>query len=80
MSVSLLLQFNGVTFVTEFRTSKDSQLYSPSGLSAPSQHRGGVPRVSVFTGLDHWTGLLDWTTGLEDHAQNHAQMLENTEY
>ena len=38
MSVSLLLQFNGVTFVTEFRTSKDSQLYSPSGLSAPSQH------------------------------------------
>ena len=20
--------------------------------------------VSLFTGLDHWTGLLDWTTGL----------------
>ncbi len=20
--------------------------------------------VSVFAGLDHWTGLLDWTTGL----------------
>ena len=36
--------------------------------------------VSVFTGLDHWTGLLDWTTGLENHAQNHAHMLENTEY
>ena len=36
--------------------------------------------VSVFTGLDHWTRLLDWTTGLENHAQNHAHMLENTEY
>ena len=22
------------------------------------------PRVFVFTGLDYWTGLLDWTTGL----------------
>ena len=21
-------------------------------------------RVFVFTGLDYWTGLLDWTTGL----------------
>ena len=20
--------------------------------------------MSLFTGLDHWTGLLDWTTGL----------------
>ena len=20
--------------------------------------------VSLFTGLDYWTGLLDWTTGL----------------
>ena len=27
-------------------------------------------RVSVFTGLDYWTGLLDWTTGLENHTQN----------
>ena len=25
---------------------------------------GGVCRVSTFAGLDHWTGLLDWTTGL----------------
>ena len=22
-------------------------------------------RVFVFTGLDYWTGLLDWTTGLD---------------
>ena len=22
-------------------------------------------RVSQLTGLDHWTGLLDWNTGLE---------------
>ena len=21
-------------------------------------------RVSPFTGLDYWTGILDWTTGL----------------
>ena len=21
--------------------------------------------VSPFTGLDYWTGILDWTTGLE---------------
>ena len=26
--------------------------------------------VSVFTGLDYWTGLLDWTTGLENHTPN----------
>jgi hypothetical protein len=23
-----------------------------------------VHGVYLFTGLDHWTGLLDWTTGL----------------
>ena len=22
-------------------------------------------RVYPFTGLDYWTGILDWTTGLE---------------
>ena len=22
-------------------------------------------RLSLFTGLDYWTGILDWTTGLE---------------
>ena len=21
-------------------------------------------RLSLFTGLDYWTGILDWTTGL----------------
>ena len=21
-------------------------------------------RVSLFTGLDYWTGILDWTTGM----------------
>ena len=25
-------------------------------------------RVSVFAGLDHWTGLLDWTTGLMNNV------------
>jgi hypothetical protein len=25
---------------------------------------GDTGRVYLFTGLDHWTGLLDWTTGL----------------
>ena len=24
-----------------------------------------LARVSLFTGLDYWTGLLDWTTGLK---------------
>ena len=24
-----------------------------------------IARVFVFTGLDYWTGLLDWTTGLD---------------
>jgi len=23
-------------------------------------------RVGTITGLDYWTGLLDWTTGLQD--------------
>ena len=22
-------------------------------------------RLSLFTGLDYWTGILDWTTGLK---------------
>ena len=25
---------------------------------------GQQKRQSLFTGLDHWTGILDWTTGL----------------
>ena len=26
-------------------------------------------RVSEFTGLDYWTGLLEWTTGLTFHLK-----------
>ena len=26
-----------------------------------------IPGEFVFTGLDYWTGLLDWTTGLAFH-------------
>ena len=29
-----------------------------------SAHYYTFYRVFVFTGLDYWTGLLDWTTGL----------------
>ena len=29
-------------------------------LAVPSLYQ----RVSAFTGLDHWNGLLDWNTGL----------------
>ena len=25
---------------------------------------GDLIRLSVISGLDHWTGLLDWITGL----------------
>ena len=25
---------------------------------------GGLGQVYLFAGLDHWTGLLDWTTAL----------------
>ena len=25
----------------------------------------GIWRLSLFTGLDYWTGILDWTTGLK---------------
>ena len=28
-------------------------------------------RVYPFTGLDYWTGLLDWTTGLESFWIRH---------
>jgi len=28
----------------------------------------GTDRVSLFTGLDYWNGLLDWTTGLTQTA------------
>ena len=27
-------------------------------------------RVSVFTGLDYWNGIVEWNTGMENHAQN----------
>ena len=38
------------------------------------QHRqGGV----LFTGLDYWTGLLDWTTGLTFFATKNQFMLCN---
>ena len=26
--------------------------------------RLGEARVSLFTGLDYWNGILDWTTGM----------------
>jgi len=26
--------------------------------------------VSLFTGLDYWTGLMDWTTGLSQTGIN----------
>ena len=26
--------------------------------------------VSVFTGLDYWNGIVEWNTGMENHAQN----------
>ena len=29
-----------------------------------------VSRVSVFTGLDYWNGIVEWNTGMENHAQN----------
>ena len=32
--------------------------------SATSNWHGPKFWVSLFTGLDYWTGLLDWTTGL----------------
>ena len=31
-------------------------------------HDPVLSRVSVFAGLDHWTGLLDWTTGLMNNV------------
>ena len=32
----------------------------------PLMHEGcEMQRVYPFTGLDYWTGLLDWTTGLD---------------
>ena len=30
-------------------------------------------RQSLFTGLDHWTGLLDWNTGLTFDPKNSTQ-------
>ena len=32
-----------------------------------------VYRQSLFTGLDHWTGLLDWNTGLAFDPKNGIQ-------
>ena len=29
---------------------------------------GNEDRPSLFGGLDYWTGLLDWTTGLTENA------------
>ena len=29
-----------------------------------------LPQVSLFSGLDYWNGLLDWTTGLR-HPNYH---------
>ena len=40
----------------------------PSDLSKMCHNkfnRSILNRVFVFTGLDYWTGLLDWTTGLD---------------
>ena len=31
-------------------------------------------RVSEFTGLDYWTGLLDWTTGLMNIIKIHFSL------
>ena len=37
--------------------------YVPSS-SWTLEEKGAQKGVSTFAGLDHWTGLLDWTTGL----------------
>ena len=29
----------------------------------------------LFAGLDHWTGLLDWTTGLTSHSHLHMRIV-----
>ena len=39
-----------------------SSLYITFGIGG--KIRTGCLWVFVFTGLDYWTGLLDWTTGL----------------
>ena len=33
-------------------------------------------RVSLFTGLDYWNGLLDWTTGLTQTAIKYLLSVE----
>ena len=35
--------------------------------------------VSVFAGLDHWTGLLDWTTGLMNNVILKCKFLDNAQ-
>ena len=45
--------------------------------SLKNRRRSGVQsRVSLFTGLDYWNGLLDWTTGLTQTAIKYLLSVE----
>ena len=51
-------------------TNRDVNGLNPNGTSHPIHLHGHYFYVvhiglSLFTGLDYWTGILDWTTGLE---------------
>jgi len=39
-------------------------IYSPHPTFGVHKVSTLLGRLSVFAGLDYWTGLLDWTTGL----------------
>ena len=44
---------------------------------------GKIMVVSIFSGLDYWTGILDWTTGLnfyladEDFTVLHIELMHD---
>ena len=50
--------------IMPFKLTGYCRMRSKDGKFKPRRKRMQNVWVFVFTGLDYWTGLLDWTTGL----------------
>ena len=52
----------------------DNDRQTDKPIALPLAHARGeishIHGVYLFTGLDHWTGILDWTTGLTFDPKN----------
>ena len=55
------------------KTSEEQSIQQVPKEQVEMNHEANKSRVYTIGGLDYWTGLLDWTTGLPFHLA-HAKL------